>query len=81
MNVGINLDGLDMIIEFLPFIIPLVLLQFGLMIFAIIDIIKKNRTKNLSPVAWILIAALINMLGPVLYFVLGRAENNSGDDI
>lgn len=64
MNIEIN--------EFLPFLIPLLILQLILMITALIMIFKQEHFKYLNKPAWALIVILFNLLGPVLYFVLER---------
>ncbi len=58
----------------LPLIIPLVLLQFGLMAAALVDLVRRERVKFLPKWAWALIIALGNMVGPIVYFVIGRDE-------
>lgn len=73
-------DAVDLLIKFIPFLIPLALLQFGLMLFAIIDIGRKQKTKTLSPLIWVIISVLVNMIGPVLYLIFGRAEKTYDDD-
>lgn len=60
------------IIELLPFLIPLILLQAVLMITALVMIIRQQEFKYLNKPLWILIAVFLNLLGPVLYFVLER---------
>lgn len=65
---------MDQLKEFLPVIIPLVIIQFGLMIFAVLDVLKRPKTKNLSQVIWLLIVVFVSMAGPILYFVIGRGE-------
>ena len=83
MSLNYNAAGLDeamqMITEFLPFIIPLALIQLGLNLFVIIDIIRKKKTKSLSPAAWLAITLLINMVGAILYIIFGRSDT-FGDD-
>jgi hypothetical protein len=73
-------EALDIIIELLPFLIPLMLIQVGLLVFVIVDIIKKKGTKTLSPALWLLIAILIDMIGPVLYIIFGRSETVGNDE-
>jgi len=63
------------IMQYLPFIIPLVLLNLGLQIFALVDIIRKKRTKNLTVLLWIIIIFGANTIGPLLYLIFGRAED------
>ena len=60
------------ITELLPFLIPLILLQAVLMITALVMIIRQQEFKSLNKPLWILIAVFLNLLGPVLYFVLER---------
>jgi hypothetical protein len=71
-------EAFDLIIALLPFLIPLALISFGLLAFVIVDIIKKKQTKTLSPVLWLLIALLIDVIGPVLYIIFGRSDT-AGD--
>ena len=73
--------GLDLLIQLLPVLIPLAAVQFGLLLFAAIDIARKRKTKNLNPIIWVLIICLVNMIGPILYLIFGRAEDGGGDDI
>ncbi|HBV23478.1 MAG TPA: hypothetical protein DEB42_06825 [Jeotgalicoccus sp.] len=60
------------ITELLPFLIPLVILQSVLMITALVMIIRQQEFKYLNKPGWILIAVFLNLIGPVLYFVLER---------
>lgn len=64
---------MDKIRELLPFLIPIILIQLGLMIAALVDLIRREKTKGPKWV-WALIIVLVNLIGPILYFVLGREE-------
>ena len=55
-------------------IIPLVLVQLGLMAFALYDLVRRERVKGGSKWLWGIIIVVVNIIGPVLYFVLGREE-------
>ncbi|MBI4734143.1 MAG: PLDc_N domain-containing protein [Rubrobacteridae bacterium] len=61
--------------EIIRLVWPVILIQLALAISAVVDIIRKKKTRNLSPVGWILIALLANFIGPILYFIAGRAED------
>ncbi len=63
------------VIEIIKLIWPLVLLQYALAIWAIVDMIKKKKTKNLNLIIWIIVCLFINIFGPILYFLVGRAED------
>jgi hypothetical protein len=59
--------------KILPFIIPLVLLQLGLMVFALVDLSKRVKTRG-PKWLWALIIIFGELLGPVIYFLFGREE-------
>ncbi len=67
------MENLDKIKEFIPLLIPILILQLGLMIAALIDVIKREKTKG-PKWMWILIIVLVNLLGPIVYFIVGRDE-------
>lgn len=54
---------------------PLVLIQVGLQIYALIDLFKKKKTKNLSVLVWAIIIILGEILGAAAYLLFGRAED------
>jgi len=62
------------VVSILRLIWPVIVLQVAVAIWAIVDILKRKHTRNLSPMIWILIALFINFLGPIAYFLFGRAE-------
>ena len=64
---------LDQLMKLLPLLIPLFLIQVGLMIAALVDLLKREKTKGPKWV-WILIVVFVNMIGPIIYFVIGREE-------
>jgi len=55
-------------------VIPLVLVQLGLMVFALYDLVKRKKVKTDSKILWAIIIIFVNIIGPILYFVLGREE-------
>jgi hypothetical protein len=61
-------------LEFLPYIIPLVLLQLTLMIVALVDLIRREKTRYLPKWAWAIIILLGELIGPIIYFILGRED-------
>jgi hypothetical protein len=61
------------IAKLIPLLIPIVILQFGLMIAALVDILKREKTKGPKWV-WILAIVFVNLFGPILYFLIGRNE-------
>jgi hypothetical protein len=53
---------------------PLIIFQLLLMVWAIIDLIKRKKVKALPKWAWALIIVLVNIFGPIIYLVFGRGE-------
>ncbi len=64
---------MDTIRELLPLLIPILLLQLALMIFALVDLIRRERTKG-PKWLWALIIVFVNFIGPILYFIIGRED-------
>ncbi len=65
---------LEKIVQLLPYIIPLVLLQLILMIIALVDLSKREKVRGLPKWLWVIIIVVGEMVGPILYFILGREE-------
>ncbi|MBE0684734.1 MAG: PLDc_N domain-containing protein [Anaerolineaceae bacterium] len=59
--------------KLLPLLIPLFLIQLGLMIAALVDLLKREKTKG-PKWLWIIIVVFVNLIGPIIYFVIGREE-------
>lgn len=54
-------------------IIPLVLLQLILMIVALVDLARREKTKG-PKWLWALIIIFGELIGPIVYFLVGREE-------
>lgn len=55
-------------------IAPLAALQLGLMIFALLDWARRPHTRYLNRWVWLPIIVIFGLVGPVVYFFLGREE-------
>lgn len=57
-----------------PLVLPLLIIQFVLSVIALIDLIKYKETKG--PIwIWAVIILFVSILGPILYFTIGRKQN------
>ncbi len=52
-------------------LLPILVIQLALMIFALVDLIK-NPNPNGPKWMWGIVIVVINIIGPILYLVLGR---------
>ena len=65
---------MNVLIKYMPLLIPLIITQFTLAIIALIHVLRHPHYRFGNKVMWILIVLLGQMLGPIIYFVFGRGE-------
>lgn len=58
-------------IEIIKLFAPVIVIQLGLLVYCITSILK-NGVRNLNKGIWIAIVLILNMIGPVLYLLLGK---------
>ena len=54
-------------------IAPLIIVQFILMILALVDLRKIHAT-NGPKILWVFIILFVSLFGPIAYFVVGRKQ-------
>jgi len=61
--------------DVLPFIVPLVILQVALVIFALYDLTRpERRVRGDNKLLWGLIIVLGEIVGSLIYFLVGRED-------
>jgi len=65
---------IQVILETIPFLIPIILLELGLLVFALVDLIRRKRVRVDSNILWVIIIIFIQIIGPLVYLFLGRKE-------
>ena len=66
---------MQQLMEFLPFFIPLVIVQFILLGYTLYHILTHDTYKRGNRVLWLVITiVLMNYVGPILYFVFGKED-------
>jgi len=60
--------------ELIAIILPLAAIQLGLMIWAFVDLVKREQVKGGNKLVWALVILLVNLVGPIVYLVWGRNE-------
>lgn len=65
--------SLENLREYLPILIPIIVLQLGLTIATIIHVLRHDTYKFGTRPMWILMA-FVQTIGPLVYFFFGRGE-------
>lgn len=64
---------MDEIMEFLPFLIPLVIAEFALLGYTIYHILTHKQYKRGNRALWLVVVIVgMQFIGPILYFLLGK---------
>ena len=61
--------------QILLLLLPLIAVQIGLLLAALRDLLRpERRVRGDSKLMWGVIIVLFSILGPILYFLVGREE-------
>jgi len=61
--------------QILMIVAPLLAIQFALIVLGLRDLVgQERRVRGDNKVVWALVIILINLIGPALYFAIGREE-------
>jgi hypothetical protein len=61
--------------QILPLVIPLVVIQLVLIVVALRDLLRpERRVRGGDKRIWAIVIIVGELLGPILYFTLGRVE-------
>lgn len=61
--------------EYLPFLVPVIIVELGLMSAALVHCLKHKNYRFGNRPMWIVIIVVLELLGPILYFTIGRGED------
>jgi lipopolysaccharide export LptBFGC system permease protein LptF len=53
---------------------PIIVIELALMVFALVDLIRRKKVKGTSKLVWGIIIVVFGVIGSIIYFVAGRAE-------
>lgn len=65
---------LEQLRQLIPLLIPIFLIELGLVVAALIDLARRKNTRG-PKWLWILVILFINPIGPIVYFVIGREDS------
>lgn len=56
---------------------PLIAVQLVLMVIALRDLVRpERRVRGVSKLAWGIVIVLLELIGPLVYFAIGRDERD-----
>jgi hypothetical protein len=59
--------------QYIPFLVPVFLIQLTLMITGLVDLLRREKTRGPKWV-WVIVILFVNIIGPIIYFTIGRKE-------
>jgi len=60
--------------QILALLLPIAIIQFALMVAALIDLERREHVRGGSKLVWVLVIVFVNVIGPIVYFLAGREE-------
>ncbi|MFA5635487.1 MAG: PLD nuclease N-terminal domain-containing protein [Anaerovoracaceae bacterium] len=67
------MNGFALTTDTVLLLLPLIAIQAGLAIYCAIKIFREG-VENLSKWAWLVICLFVNLLGPVVFLIVGRKK-------
>ncbi|NLV48573.1 MAG: PLDc_N domain-containing protein [Clostridiaceae bacterium] len=68
------MTNMNITMETLIMILPLIALQLGLALYCIVKIVREG-VSNLNKPLWILISLFVNLIGPITFLIVGRKKD------
>ena len=66
----------ELLVDILPFLIPVFIIELSLLIFALVDLLKREFMENNTRIIWAIVIVLFGIIGPIIYFIFGRGEKS-----
>ena len=57
----------------LPFLIPIIIIELGLTIAALVHILTHKKYRFGNRVLWVIVS-FVQIIGPIVYFIFGRSD-------
>jgi len=64
---------MEILTKYLSLLIPILVIQLLLIIFALVDLVRRDQTRG-PKWMWVLVILFVNMIGPIIYFLVGRED-------
>jgi hypothetical protein len=70
------MESLQLLNSYLPFLIPVIILELVLMVTALVHVLRHDHYRFGNKVMWVVIVLLVQIVGPLVYFVFGRGDES-----
>jgi Phospholipase_D-nuclease N-terminal len=68
--------AIQLSISLLLILLPLVVIELGLVVFSLVDLFKpERRVIGDNKLVWALVIVVVGTIGPIVYLLAGRKEN------
>ena len=65
----------EMLKEYLPLLLPLLVAELALFVWALVHVLTHKTYKHGNRVLWLIVViVMMNFVGPILYFILGKED-------
>jgi hypothetical protein len=64
----------DELRSYIPLLIPLLIIELTLLVIALVDLFRREQVRYFPKWAWGVIIIIFNIIGPVIYLIIGREE-------
>ena len=76
MELTAALPGIHLSASLLLVLLPLVVIEVGLVVFSLVDLFKPERhVVGNNKLIWALVIVLVGTIGPIVYLLAGRKQN------
>ena len=62
------------VMEYLPFLIPIIIVELILMLTALVHVLRHRKYRFGNRIIWVIVVVCLQIVGPILYFTIGRGE-------
>lgn len=64
---------MDKIMPILPFLIPVIIIELSLTIYALVHVLTHRTYKTGTRTVWIIVS-FIQIIGPIIYLIFGKSD-------
>ncbi len=66
--------------ELILYLLPVIIIQLALMVYALVDLLRREKVRTGSKALWAAVILLFNLVGPIVYLAWGRHPSAEESD-